>query len=1744
MLIEVPNDTLVTCSELVPSPATITATDNCMEGATVTFMRSLVDTLCVNRKTIKYLWIATDRCGNMSRDSQIISVRDTTPPIINNNEIDTIYLFCEMEVPPIFEDINELLSIGIDISEACCLDSMSLQPPTEEVVEGDNVTYTTRVYTLEDCCDNTSTYTVVYRSVDDCLADLAIKNEIVGSRPYIVDNSTMTIRFKVTVYNQFGISVDSIKLVDYMPSRGTQITSPGWTNLGDGKACHTLSVENGLLPSVGLKPGDSVILEYNMVLDIEVLRPIVYNFIEIAQMKGLDGQVIEDLDSTPDDVFGNDGQIPTDQDEDPKFEEDDISGVVFFNCKSLECNALVNVSLDENCEALIDPSFLNGSYKDLPYRLELFDQKGNLIPDNKLTSEHIGQKIRASVINIDVCSANSCWGYLYIEDKLPPVLMTPKDTTVYCLGGLTPSKTGQATAEDCSEYKVTWRDVLITKKDKCETEGDTLQVICREWIAMDIFGMMVRDTQKIIVLSLPDSLIRVPTPTLLFSCGFNTHPDSIMKYNGVKDAYPHYKNPTTGDYNRIGLGESCNLAASYTDGPKSYICGEYCGGSYKMIRTWTILNWCTGKSRTMHQIIKVEDKEAPVVEVTEPTKIFNTNAWKCGMDLDLPEGVAIDECDPSPRIVRVEGPIGVRVERIGGRWRAFDVPKGETVFRYTAADCCGNIGDTEITIRVEDRVAPVPVAKEFITVSLTASNDTAITGIAKLKIENIDNGSYDNCSPIYMEIRRDGDAPSCLNEGELYDHDSNSSTPMIRWNNNTTYNGWINGRNQETGLHLNDNVNDTDLGQEVKFCCEDIGKEVKVLLRVWDDGDMDGIFGSAGDNYNETWTVVKVEDKSIPNLSCKPEIITNCKSDSARVFVGMGWLDVEERIESGLIPRISSVCAQGLKLEFKDEGSITSCNTTFPQQVLRRLYRVKGTDVTCLQEIIIQDVARNPQLDYPIELMKWNKCTLTEADVLTNTWRATTASAAPEKGYGTVVARNSAGDPLLYRPDISDIGCALYGRKIKIEEYETKDGCKKWVVRFDYINWCDVEEKYYREVTYKYEDSTAPEITNYKETDTVDVNALSCRASWSATPEGTDPGNDCEGGLTWKVTLVKGTTTVEQTAKGSKPTVNFTNLASGTYKLFYKLTDACGNATTKEGVLLVRDKKPTPYCISLSSAVMKDGTVELWAEDFDKGSFGNCNNKVVYFTFDEAHPVISKLNIAHYFRGKGVEVTGADTSTLYKAGEIQKWLPKISVRPRPNLPGGAADPRGPDTTVLGGSSARLFGCKVGDGSTFPQADVKMSVWDENLNTDFCTVELFLVDNMGDCGGNSLASITGNISTMNEEPMREVAVELNATLPEYPVMQMTDASGTFRFDGLPIGAKYEVKPSKTNDYLNGVNTLDLVQIQRHILGIKKLENPYLMIAADADGDNAIRISDIVELRKLILGISEKLPNVDSWRMVKKNQEMGSTPWPFDETITHGILKEDQKENDFIGVKVGDVDGSASVNATSQQTSPRSVGIILSVEDKPIKIGEGIEVMIRVEDFIGVHGMQFTLAHKGLELISLEGRAIALSQEHIGSPKEGITTLSWASDQAVSVEENSTLVKLTFRSMVNTSISKSIAITSEVTKAEAYKGTDMERVGISLETRNASTIDAIALSQNEPNPWKESTMIRYTLANASEVTLKVIDMTGKVVLTRKLKGEKGENATQISKNELTNHSGLLQYILEVDTQVLQKRMIVIE
>ena len=128
--------------------------------------------------------------------------------------------------------------------------------------------------------------------------------------------------------------------------------------------------------------------------------------------------------------------------------------------------------------------------------------------------------------------------------------------------------------------------------------------------------------------------------------------------------------------------------------------------------------------------------------------------------------------------------------------------------------------------------------------------------------------------------------------------------PKLVNNNNSTFNNT--DIRFQSGNHPDDNRNDTDNGEYVKFCCEDItavegdanedgmvddldAGYVKVIIRVWDDANMSGVYGDETapfpgmmpqkDNYNEGWAWVKVECKSIPVITCPPADTVKCYWD-------------------------------------------------------------------------------------------------------------------------------------------------------------------------------------------------------------------------------------------------------------------------------------------------------------------------------------------------------------------------------------------------------------------------------------------------------------------------------------------------------------------------------------------------------------------------------------------------------------------------------------------------------------------------------------------------------------------------------------------------------------------------------------------------------------------------------------------------------------------------------------------------
>jgi len=135
--------------------------------------------------------------------------------------------------------------------------------------------------------------------------------------------------------------------------------------------------------------------------------------------------------------------------------------------------------------------------------------------------------------------------------------------------------------------------------------------------------------------------------------------------------------------------------------------------------------------------------------------------------------------------------------------------------------------------------------------------------------------------------------------------------------------------------------------------------------------------------------------------------------------------------------------------------------------------------------------------------------------------------------------------------------------------------------------------------------------------------------------------------------------------------------------------------------------------------------------------------------------------------------------------------------------------------------------------------------------------------------------------------------------------------SYKFEDLPAGHDYKIMLFRMpeDDYLNGVSTLDLVLISRHILGIAKFTNKYYNIAADVNDDRRVTVADMVELKKLILGITLNLPI--SWRVFT---EEAFSQFPTylgnnEKDYTFTGVNSDIDFAHFILVKMGDINGSA-------------------------------------------------------------------------------------------------------------------------------------------------------------------------------------------------------------------------------------------
>ena len=408
---------------------------------------------------------------------------------------------------------------------------------------------------------------------------------------------------------------------------------------------------------------------------------------------------------------------------------------------------------------------------------------------------------------------------------------------------------------------------------------------------------------------------------------------------------------------------------------------------------------------------------------------------------------------------------------------------------------------------------------------------------------------------------------------------------------------------------------------------------------------------------------------------------------------------------------------------------------------------------------------------------------------------------------------------------------------------------------------------------------------------------------------------------------------------------------------------------------------------------------------------------------------------------------------------------------------------------------------------------------------------------------NIATIEGSIYTESFEEVNSVQIGLTGIDAFY---QTTEENGEYAFSDIPMGHDYIVYPYKNDNHKNGLTTLDLVLIQRHILGLGDLDSPYKMIAADINNSQSISSVDLVILRKIILGIYDDFPNNRSWRFIDAQYNFldATDPWlgsvPEDYEITH--LDSDMKI-DFIGVKIGDVNESAIANVQSKSSETRSDNKwLLSISDKFVKKDENVVLEVKAENISKVYGWQYTLESKDLSFIAIESASANLSNQNIRRENSNLH-MSYGHAVGLELEPNDIIYTMIFKATRSGKLSDMLNISNRGLTAESYhKNLEINNVEIrwNESVEESDLTQGFSVAQNEPNPWNERTSVDYYIPTAGDVKIVIKDVRGRVLFKSASYKESG-NHTQDIEDSFLDGNGVLVYEVHYSGKLISNRMI---
>ncbi|MCB0520564.1 MAG: T9SS type A sorting domain-containing protein [Lewinellaceae bacterium] len=522
---------------------------------------------------------------------------------------------------------------------------------------------------------------------------------------------------------------------------------------------------------------------------------------------------------------------------------------------STTCNNSVQVSLNQDCIASIYPAMILegepaacvnddllplGAYYQITMVTTL---SGLLIPDMvpstpniyEVDGSYVGQTLIVKVM--DIVYSNPCWGYATLEDKLGPVFDCTQPLVVNCNVALN-SIPAPVAVDNCDPNPVvSFLGQTVVDNNIC---NDGIYRVVRTYTAHDNKGnpSLTNCVQEVQLVrppvDFPDDIVWSCNQYGNFPAILNAAPlnplvvdtDPVANGINVSPTLPDAVLANTGSGVVNNMGGVCNYVITWEDDTI-----QTCGNTLKIIRSWSVIDWCNGAVITVGtdgednvQVIKVMDMTPPTIS-KDP---FNISAsipgqhpQYCRSQGFLPPPVVSDGCGSVS--IQIITEIGEAVyingnPALGGFVPPPGLPIGVHNVVYKAIDACDNETSINVPVTVVDDITPTAVCDEWTVVNLSS------TGSGSVDASTFDDGSHDNCCIDHFEVRRMNDP-------------------------------------------CNDNHNDLLFGPSVVFCCADVGAGPQmVVFRVYD----------CHGNFNDCMVQVTVHDKIAP-------VVTSCPSQSQRI---------------------------------------------------------------------------------------------------------------------------------------------------------------------------------------------------------------------------------------------------------------------------------------------------------------------------------------------------------------------------------------------------------------------------------------------------------------------------------------------------------------------------------------------------------------------------------------------------------------------------------------------------------------------------------------------------------------------------------------------------------------------------------------------------------------------------------------------------------------------------------------------